>query len=412
MHAVHTDTISLKQPDYRYDNPLNKLLFVAENQSFSLEREHYDTSTIQHLFTIKHLEMHPAQTHSHQSGLEQDDKLDMQKQNVRDFLLGDMNVTRGIGQVGGWRGPFVRLCYRGGPDSVLSQACAHHLGDHIKLWCRIGQQQTAELLRVPYNSESDCYQIELWGYPYDDLDRQLDPKGFNSLGNGELLARPDLIKGNGNDFNRENIDSNNVYDVSPEHTLHPIRALNLELAWCDHSEQHWDSKYGANHHLSFSMLHRGWEKFLRIGSSDSPHGGIGSLHYRNLFSNYFFQDSPAGHELGQSLHSWNQNAHGERASEGDYERFFAVQYMDMHVLEAHSAIGIHRHRDNQEAFMLLQGEGLMIIGDWLKQEHRERCFEIRTLTPGYLALLKGGQLHSFANLKDEPAHLFVFGGYD
>ena len=34
--------------------------------------------------------------------------------------------------------------------------------------------------------------------------------------------------------------------------------------------------------------------------------------------------------------------------------------------------------------------GIMVIGDWAKMPNRERCFEVRTLQPGHLALLKGG----------------------
>jgi hypothetical protein len=40
------------------------------------------------------------------------------------------------------------------------------------------------------------------------------------------------------------------------------------------------------------------------------------------------------------------------------------------------------------------------------------AFEIRTLRPGDIALLKGGQMHSLVNSLDEPVLLFMFGGYD
>jgi hypothetical protein len=54
----------------------------------------------------------------------------------------------------------------------------------------------------------------------------------------------------------------------------------------------------------------------------------------------------------------------------------------------------------------------MVIGDWCKLPERERCFEIRTLLPGSLTLLKGGQLHGLMNVTDEDGSLFMFGGYD
>ena len=90
----------------------------------------------------------------------------------------------------------------------------------------------------------------------------------------------------------------------------------------------------------------------------------------------------------------------------------AVEYMDLHVMKSRCGIGLHRHRDNQEAFLMMEGRGLMAIGDWAVHPRRERCLEIRTLRAGHLALLKGSQLHGLLNLTDEDASLFMFGGYD
>lgn len=87
-----------------------------------------------------------------------------------------------------------------------------------------------------------------------------------------------------------------------------------------------------------------------------------------------------------------------------------VDYMDLHILKPNCGIGLHRHRDNQEVFFMIEGEGLMVVGDWNK--FPERCFEIRTLLPGHLAMLKGGNLHGLMNTTDENISLFMFGGYD
>jgi hypothetical protein len=90
-----------------------------------------------------------------------------------------------------------------------------------------------------------------------------------------------------------------------------------------------------------------------------------------------------------------------------------VDYMDLHIVRPNVAIGLHRHRDNQEAFMVLgDRSGLMVIGDWAKLPNRERCLEVRTLQSGHLALLKGGNLHGLINPSDEDMMLFMFGGYD
>ena len=90
----------------------------------------------------------------------------------------------------------------------------------------------------------------------------------------------------------------------------------------------------------------------------------------------------------------------------------AVNYMDLHMVRPNSAIGIHRHRDNQEAFLMLEGKALMVTGDWCQFAYRERAFEVRTLRSGELALIKGGQFHGLINALDENVTLFMFGGYD
>lgn len=90
----------------------------------------------------------------------------------------------------------------------------------------------------------------------------------------------------------------------------------------------------------------------------------------------------------------------------------AVDYLDLHIVKGSSGIGLHRHRDNQEVFLMMQGQGVMVVGDWAEFPGRERCFEVRTLRAGHFAMLKGGNLHGLMNPTDEDPHLFMFGGYD
>jgi mannose-6-phosphate isomerase-like protein (cupin superfamily) len=94
------------------------------------------------------------------------------------------------------------------------------------------------------------------------------------------------------------------------------------------------------------------------------------------------------------------------------EDFFSVDYMDLHILRPAAVIGMHRHRDNQEVFLLLEGKGLMVMGDWEKNEQRERAIELRNMRPGDLSLVKPGQFHALVNVLDENLLLFMFGGYD
>ena len=90
----------------------------------------------------------------------------------------------------------------------------------------------------------------------------------------------------------------------------------------------------------------------------------------------------------------------------------AVDYMDLHILKPDCGIGLHRHRDNQEVFLMMEGRAYMVVGDWCRMPARERSFEVRTLRAGHFAMLKGGNLHGLMNATDEDIHLFMFGGYD
>jgi hypothetical protein len=268
-------------------------------------------------------------------------------------------------------------------------------------------------LSVPYDGESRRYCIELWGWPGSaaDLRAALDPRGQAAFDHGALVAAPSLVPGKADDFLREALDGRFVNEVAPDHALHPTRTLRIEAAWASADGSLWDSLGGTNYQFEFSMILRGWDNFLSVGTSTNPHGGLGFLEYRNLLSNY---GRYAGmKELGRDIPPWSFDAFGRKAAGDRREEFMAVDYMDLHIVRPSAAIGLHRHRDNQEAFMVIGDRaGLMVVGDWAKLPNRERCLELRTLKPGHLALLKGGNLHGLINPSDEDMMLFMFGGYD
>jgi mannose-6-phosphate isomerase-like protein (cupin superfamily) len=118
------------------------------------------------------------------------------------------------------------------------------------------------------------------------------------------------------------------------------------------------------------------------------------------------------HELGRTIEPWNFDASGRKVPAERREEFFTVDYMDLHIVKPGCGIGLHRHRDNQEVFLLMEGRAFMVVGDWCRMPNRERCIEVRTLTAGHMALLKGGNLHALINPTDEYLSLFMFGGYD
>jgi mannose-6-phosphate isomerase-like protein (cupin superfamily) len=416
MQIVHADSVFQVEPgtipNYNRGNSLVKLVDLMENVRLAASRELYLGDSLQFLFPFESLDLYgpSAPDTTLIDPTKQDNKTDFQKQNVRDFRTGDTQLMRGYVTLGDWTGAFLRLSYRAGPDSRLAAAASYKLDQSVKLWLKVGATTAATLLTVPYNPVNDRYEIELWSYAGSDLRSRLDEKGQRALDSGELVARPDLVRGDLSVFRREGLDDQYIAKIATDHTMHPILPLTVQVAWADSSGQIWDSQGGANYTYAFNMVVRGWNNYLGVGISPNPHGGVGFLEYRNLLSNYGRYEG--SNELGRTLEPWNFNAWGSKNHGGARENFMAVDYMDLHILQPNCGIGLHRHRDNQEIFFMLEGQGLMAVGDWCKMPDRERCIELRTLRPGHFAMLKGGNLHGLMNPTDEPVSLFMFGGYD
>jgi len=410
---VHSDAVFRvapgTSPDYDNANTMLALLAVVEHVRFAAERECYDPASLQHLMPLSWLELWgpaPPDT-DNLDPARQDNKNDFQKQNVRRFHLADTQAARGWAAAGDWRGPFLALSYRGGPDSALAEGGAQ-LGDAIG--CRLSIPGRGEAtLRAPYDPESDRYCVELWGRDQTSAGAGLGARGEAAVASGRLLGRPDLVSGSPADFERMAVDGRDMRGVSANHTMHPILPLYLDVTWTAQADG--GGATDGPHRLGFEMLVRGWDNYLSVGFSGNPHGGVGTLEYRTLLSNY---GAYAGSgELARMLEDYNFNAHGTKEhAAGAREAFMAVDYMDLHILEPACGIGLHRHRDNQEIFFMLHGEGIMVIGDWADSGRRARSFEVRRLAPGHFAMLKGGNLHGLMNPADTPASLFMFGGYD
>lgn len=399
------------EPDYESNNPLFQLIKEYERLRFAAEREHYQQDLLQVLFPIESLTLYgPRVPNTDTLDPAKQDFVDFQKQNVKAFTLGDIQAVRGWVTVDGWTGAFLRVSYRAGPDSLLSKASGHRLGHSIRLHLKVGQAATEQPVVVPYNAESDRYEIEFWAYPGQDLLAKLDTRGQAAWDRGELVVRTDLVHGSAEDFRREAVEDKPMPDLSPSHAMHPIRPLRLELAWADQSLTYWDSRGGENYVYEFSMIVRGWDHYLKVGGSSNPHGGIGRLEYRNLLSNYF--EFQASGELGRTPEPWSFDAFGSKGHGGRREPFLGIDYIDLHIVRPNGGIGLHRHRDNQEIFMVLENEIVMVVADWCEMPSRQRAFELRTLRTGHFALLKPGQLHGLLNPTDEDIPLLMFGGYD
>jgi len=429
---VTTDTVARvppgQTPDYNSRNPLLRILALGESQRLAAERHFYLTDELQALLPFSHIELAgPAgQDADLLDPTQQDNKTDFQKQNVRDFLTTDTYLLRGWVTPKAWKDleardpvpertvPFLKLSYRAGPDSKLAEALGGVPGKSIRLYLKVNGKEAGALITVPYNELTDRYEIELWGDHGTDLQtlftNDRNERALESLHQGELITRPDLILGQKSDFDREGKDDIDVRTVSPDCAMHPLHPLRVEIAWADDTGAHWDSNGGANYRYEFNMLVRGWDAYLKAGVSANPHGGVGLLHYRNLLSNYFgFADSG---ELGRTIEPWQFDSAGRKSAGQRSEKFFAVDYADLHLLKNNCGIGLHRHRDNQEIFFLLQGQAVMVTGDWYQFPGRERCFEVRTLRAGNFSMIKPGGLHGMMNATDSDILLMMFGGYD
>jgi len=250
MEIIHSDSIFRvepgTQPNYGSGNPMLKLLGLMERVQLAAEREYYVMGQTQYLFPFDFLELYgPAAPASDVlDPTQQDNKTDFQKQNVRNFNTADTHLVRGLVTAGDWTGPFLHLSYRGGPDSKLSAAAGHQLGERIKLWLKVGSVATPTLIPVPYNPAADRYEVELWGFPGGDLRSRLDEKGRGALDRGELLVRNDLIRGSAADFRREGLNDRYMVEVAPDNSLHPILPLHVEVAWADDGQRVWDSQGG------------------------------------------------------------------------------------------------------------------------------------------------------------------------
>lgn len=417
MDIVHSDSVfqvdPARPPNYSKGNSLVSLLNLMEQVVLAADREWYSRDDREFLIPFKSLELYGPQPPD--TGIvdpaQQDNKTDFQKQNIKSFRTANTHLMRGWVTLGpDWTGPFLRLSYQAGPDTPLWEAAHGQLGDAIQLYLKVNGRSAGDLIRVPYHPDSHRYEVELWGYSGADLSTVLGGRGLDAVQRGELLARPDLIHGSPADFVRDKMDNRYVIEVAPDCTMHPILPLHVECAWTDSTGRFWDSQDGANYHYEFNMVVRGWDHYLGTGISGSPHGGVGFLEYRNLLSNYGRYASRP--ELGREVNPWNFDAFGRKPAQMTREGFLAVDYMDLHILKPQCGIGLHRHRDNQEVFLMLEGRGYMVVGDWCKLPQRERSFEIRTLRAGHFALLKGGNLHGLMNATDEDIALFMFGGYD
>ncbi len=193
--------------NYNSNNPTTKLMHAMEESYFFAENlDYYLADSIQFLFPFSHLDIYgpSGKDHSNTDPAKQDNKNDFQKQNIKDFILTDTFLARGWVNVGGQTVPFLKLSYLGGPDSKLAELTNNKMDSYIYLWLKVQNKSVSEYLKVPYNEETNRYEVELWGFK-GAVNNHLSSKGKLALSNGNLQIRNDIITGSLNDFEREEL---------------------------------------------------------------------------------------------------------------------------------------------------------------------------------------------------------------
>ena len=74
-----------------------------------------------------------------------------------------------------------------------------------------------------------------------------------------------------------------------------------------------------------------------------------------------------------------------------------LKFINYVELESGASIGVHRHGQNEEVYVVLSGNGLMITND-----------ERQAVKTGDIILNKPGWEHGIENISQEPLAVFVF----
>ncbi|MBI4790523.1 MAG: cupin domain-containing protein [Chloroflexi bacterium] len=106
-----------------------------------------------------------------------------------------------------------------------------------------------------------------------------------------------------------------------------------------------------------------------------------------------FLDAPS---QAQSIHGGKGQGKNARVfDKADFDT--PLKFINYVELESGATIGAHRHGDNEEVYLVLSGNGVMIVND-----------ERQAVKTGDIILNKPGWEHGLENTGDEPLRLFVF----
>ena len=302
-------------PDYNADNPLLRAAAARRAGAACRRARAYLTEHLQYLFPLEQLELYGPQRwrrrHARSDAAGQQDRLPEAERPRASVARHAARARLG----GGGRldaGRSSASSYRGGPDSRLSEAANHSSAPAIKLLARGGSAATPRAADRAVQRASDRYEIELWGYHGRDLSAPVWDHGARGprARRADRAARPRARQLA--DFERDELEDRDVLDSSPR-TTRCTRCCRCtsSCAWANREHDGLGlARRRATTSYEFNMVLRGWDNFLGVGISPNPHGGVGFLEYRNLFSNYG-RYAGSG-ELGRRSQPWNFDAFGRK----------------------------------------------------------------------------------------------------
>jgi len=176
-----------------------------------------------------------------------------------------------------------------------------------------------------------------------------------------------------------------VCTVSPDCAMHPLRPLQIEVAWVDESENTGTLRAGRITTTSSTWWSAAGTPYLQGGRQfQSARRKSGVLHYRICVELLRIRRQ---RELGRTVEPCiRPRPQGSRRAVGG---FCSLDYMDLHILKNNCGIGLHRQPRQPGDIFPARRSGGDGYRDWCKSPQRERCFEVRTLQAALLAAQAG-----------------------
>jgi len=356
------------QPDYDRDNPISTLAQRAASISLAGGESLYVRDSLHSLFPLVSFGL-PSEDPS----IAHDGRPSTQEA-LRRYQLGDYYVVKGLLRFGGSPRNFVRVGY----------APASRAATPLRLEIEIGS--VSRKLTFPFLNESGEYAVEFWSVSEAALTSLPAEVRAATTGGGVVLDAA-FPPGNPLDYQASRLKGTAWETGDPNDVNHPLRPAPLKITIAGSA-----GPIIGPHKLGFKMIRRGFEAFRSDRFSNNTHGGTGTI------EGILFYNAEA-----------NDPDHIERRRGAEVERLFPAKYMQYVRFGPGASIGIHRHKENLDAFWVTRGSGLGVVIDAVALDGTERTVELRRLRAFEGMIVRPGQMHGLLRDTEEPLEMFAFG---